>query len=200
MNYPSKLVEDAVNEVSKLPSIGKKTALRLVLHLLKQDEMATEMLSESLLKLRQNIRYCSFCHSMSDHDVCSICTSTVRDRGLICVVEETKDVLIIENTQQYKGLYHVLGGIISPMHGIGPDSLNVESLVNRTKSGEVKEIILALPSTMEGETTSFYLSKRLKESQVRVSSIARGIPIGSELEYMDEMTIGRSILRRIVYE
>jgi recombination protein RecR len=200
VNYPSKLVEDAVNEISKLPSIGKKTALRLVLHLLKQDEMATEMLAESLLKLRQQIRYCSYCHSMSDQDVCTICTSSVRDRSLICVVEETKDVLIIENTQQYKGLYHVLGGIISPMHGVGPDSLNVETLLKRTQSGEVKEIILALPSTMEGETTSFYISKRLKESKVRVSSIARGIPIGSELEYMDEMTIGRSILRRIEYE
>ena len=200
MNYPSKLVEDAVNEISKLPSIGKKTALRLVLHLLKQDEMATEMQAESLLKLRQQIRYCSYCHSMSDQDVCTICTSSVRDRSLICVVEETKDVLIIENTQQYKGLYHVLGGIISPMHGVGPDSLNVETLLKRTQSGEVKEIILALPSTMEGETTSFYISKRLKESKVRVSSIARGIPIGSELEYMDEMTIGRSILRRIEYE
>ncbi len=200
MNYPSKLVEDAVNEVSKLPSIGKKTALRLVLHLLKQDEMATEMLAESLLKLRQNIRYCTYCHSMADQEICNICSSTQRDRQLICVVEETKDVLTIENTQQYKGLYHVLGGIISPMHGIGPDALNVETLVSRAKTEEVKEIILALPSTMEGETTSFYISKRLKESKVRVSSIARGIPIGSELEYMDEMTIGRSILRRIEYE
>jgi recombination protein RecR len=200
MNFPSKLVEDAVNEVSKLPSIGKKTALRLILHLLKQDEIATEMLAESLVNLRKNIRYCKHCHSMSDHEVCSICNSHHRNRELICVVEETKDVLTIENTQHYKGLYHVLGGIISPMHGVGPDALNVETLVERVNTGEVKEVILALPSTMEGETTSFYVSKRLKESNIKVSSIARGIPIGSELDYMDEMTIGRSILRRVDYE
>lgn len=200
MHFPSKLVEDAVNEISKLPSIGKKTALRLVLHLLKQDELATEMLAESLLKLRQNIRYCSHCHSMSDSDVCAVCSSKIRDRELICVVEETKDVLAIENTQQYRGLYHVLGGIISPKHGVGPDSLNIESLMRRAAEGEVKEVILALPSTMEGDTTSFYIAKKLKEHQIRISSIARGIPIGSELEYMDEMTIGRSILRRVIYE
>jgi len=200
MHFPSKLVEDAVNEISKLPSIGKKTALRLVLHLLKQDQLATEMLAESLLKLRQNIQYCTHCHSMSDSEVCTVCSSKIRDRELICVVEETKDVLAIENTQQYRGLYHVLGGIISPMHGVGPDSLNIESLVRRAAEGEVREVILALPSTMEGETTSFYIAKRLKEHQIRISSIARGIPIGSELEYMDEMTIGRSILRRVIYE
>lgn len=200
MHFPSKLVEDAVNEISKLPSIGKKTALRLVLHLLKQEELATEMLAESLLKLRHNIRYCKHCHSMSDQEVCSVCSSKIRDRELICVVEETKDVLVIENTQQYRGLYHVLGGIISPMHGIGPDTLNIESLVQRAIENEIKEVILALPSTMEGETTSFYIAKKLKPHNVRISSIARGIPIGSELEYMDEMTIGRSILRRVEYE
>lgn len=200
MHFPSKLVEDAVNEISKLPSIGKKTALRLVLHLLKQEELATEMLTESLLKLRHNIKYCKQCHSMSDNEICSVCNSKIRDHSLICVVEETKDVLTIENTQQYRGLYHVLGGIISPMHGVGPDSLNIESLVQRAAEGEVKEVILALPSTMEGETTSFYIAKKLREHGIKISSIARGIPMGSELEYMDEMTIGRSILRRVDYE
>jgi recombination protein RecR len=200
MHFPSKLVEDAVNEISKLPSIGKKTALRLVLHLLKQDEMATELLAESLLKLRKDIRFCKVCHSLSDFETCSVCSGYKRDHDLICVVEETRDLLAIENTQHYRGLYHVLGGIISPIHGIGPDKLNMETLFARASNGETKEVILALPSTMDGETTAFYIAKKLKELGIKVSSIARGIPLGSELEYMDEMTIGRSILSRNRYE
>ena len=200
MNFPSKLVENAVNEISKLPSIGKKTALRLVLHLLKEEELNTELLADALVNLRRNIRYCSECHSISDQEICSVCKSHHRERELICVVEDTKDVLAIENTNHYRGLYHVLGGILSPIHGIGPDQLKIESLIGRLALGEVKEIILALPSTMDGETTSFYLAKKIKDSGVKISSIARGIPLGSDLEYMDEMTIGRSIVRRIAYE
>lgn len=200
MQFPSKLVEDAVNEMAKLPSIGKKTALRLVLHLLRENGSATESLATALLQLRRNVQYCKECHSISDHETCSVCNSKNRERDLICVVEETKDVLSIENTQHYRGLYHVLGGIISPIHGVGPEQLNIDSLLTRVATGEIKEIILALPSTMDGETTSFYLAKKLRDSGVKVSSIARGIPLGSELEYMDEMTIGRSIVRRVNYE
>ena len=200
MNFPSKLVEDAVNEISKLPSIGKKTALRLVLHLLKAEEINTELLADALVRLRKNIKYCTECHSISDQEICSVCKSNHRDRELICVVEDTRDVLAIENTNHYRGLYHVLGGILSPIHGIGPDQLRIESLLLRLEKGEVREIILALPSTMDGETTSFYLAKKIKESGVKISSIARGIPLGSDLEYMDEMTIGRSIARRVAYE
>ena len=200
MNFPSRLVENAVNEIAKLPSIGKKTALRLVLHLLKEDEIATESLADALVTLRRNIRYCIECHSISDQEICSVCKSHNRERELICVVEDTKDVLAIENTNHYRGLYHVLGGILSPIHGVGPDQLKIESLIRRLSQGDVKEIILALPSTMDGETTSFYLAKRIKDSGVKISSIARGIPLGSDLEYMDEMTIGRSIVRRIAYE
>jgi len=200
LNFPSKLVEDAVNEISKLPSIGKKTALRLVLHLLKAEEINTELLADALVRLRKNIKYCTECHSISDQEICSVCKSNHRDRELICVVEDTRDVLAIENTNHYRGLYHVLGGILSPIHGIGPDQLRIESLLLRLEKGEVREIILALPSTMDGETTSFYLAKKIKESGVKISSIARGIPLGSDLEYMDEMTIGRSIARRVAYE
>ncbi len=200
MNFPSKLVENAVNEIAKLPSIGKKTALRLVLHLLKENELNTELLADALVNLRRNIRYCKECHSISDQEICSVCKSHHRERELICVVEDSKDVLAIENTNHYRGLYHVLGGILSPIHGVGPDQLKIESLLSRLALGEVKEIILALPSTMDGETTSFYLAKKIKESGVKISSIARGIPLGSDLEYMDEMTIGRSIIRRVAYE
>lgn len=200
MNYPSKLVENAVTEISKLPSIGKKTALRLVLHLLKSNELTTESLADALLKLRREIKYCKECHSISDQETCSVCSGRSRERNLICVVEDTKDVLTIENTNHYRGLYHVLGGIISPMHGIGPDQLNIQSLVTRVAEGEIDEIILALPSTMDGETTCFYLAKKLRSTNVKISSIARGIPLGSELEYMDELTIGRSIIRRVMYE
>lgn len=200
MNYPSKLVENAVNEIAKLPSIGRKTALRLVLHLLKSDEMTTISLADALIRLRKDIRYCKVCSSISDQEVCSVCAGRNRERNLICVVEDTKDVLTIENTNHYRGLYHVLGGIISPMHGVGPDQINIDSLVARVAEGEVNEIILALPSTMDGETTSFYVAKKLKSFDIKISSIARGIPLGSDLEYMDELTIGRSIIRRVMYE
>ncbi len=203
MNFPSKLIENAVNEISKLPGIGKKTALRLALHLLKQKESVSESLSEAIINLRKEIRYCRICKNISDSEVCSICGSGKRDRSLICVVEDIPDVLAIENTSQYNGLYHVLGGIISPIQGIGPDELNIDSLVSRISEphGEEKvaEVILALPTTMEGDTTSFFITRKLKEMGVIVSTIARGIPIGGELEYTDEVTLGRSILTRVNY-
>jgi recombination protein RecR len=199
LNFPSKLIEDAVTEISRLPGIGKKTALRLALHLLKQNEVVTEALALAITKMREEIQYCRTCHNISDDVECSICKSHRRDRSIICVVEDIRDVLAIENTNQYQGLYHVLGGVISPIQGIGPEELKIESLLARVTAGEVSEIILALSATMEGDTTSFYLSKRLKESGVKVSSIARGIPVGGELEFTDEVTLGRSILTRINY-
>lgn len=199
MNFPSKLIEDAVTEISRLPGIGKKTALRLALHLLKQNEVVTEALALSITKMREEIQYCKTCHNISDDVECSICKSHRRDRSIICVVEDIRDVLAIENTNQYLGLYHVLGGVISPIQGIGPEELKIETLIERVRPGSVSEIILALSATMEGDTTSFYLSKRLKETGVKVSSIARGIPVGGELEFTDEVTLGRSILTRINY-
>ena len=188
-----------MTEISRLPGIGKKTALRLALHLLKQNEVVTEALALAITKMREEIQYCRTCHNISDDVECSICKSHRRDRSIICVVEDIRDVLAIENTNQYQGLYHVLGGVISPIQGIGPEELKIESLLTRVKAGEVSEIILALSATMEGDTTSFYLSKRLKESGVKVSSISRGIPVGGELEFTDEVTLGRSILTRINY-
>jgi len=203
VNFPSKLVEDAVNEISRLPGIGKKTALRLTLHLLKQKEAVSGSLAEAILKMRNETQYCRYCHNISDSDTCSICESPHRDKSILCVVEDVPDVLAIENTSQYKGLYHVLGGIISPIHGIGPEELHIESLINRVDSrsseDRVSEVILALSATMEGDTTSFYIMRRLKDKGVKVSTIARGIPIGGELEYTDEVTLGRSILTRINY-
>ncbi len=199
MNFPSKLIEDAVTEISRLPGIGKKTALRLALHLLKQNEVVTEALALSITRMREEVRYCKNCHNISDQEECSICQSHRRDRTTLCVVEDIRDVLAIENTNQFSGLYHVLGGVISPIQGIGPEDLKIESLVNRIALGEVQEVILALSATMEGDTTSFYLSKRLKGSGVKVSTIARGIPVGGELEFTDEVTLGRSILTRINY-
>lgn len=199
MNFPSKLIEDAVTEISRLPGIGKKTALRLALHLLKQNEAVTEALALAITRMREEISYCQTCHNISDQEVCSICQSHRRDRSIICVVEDIRDVLAIENTNQYSGLYHVLGGVISPIQGVGPDDLKIESLISRIGTGEAKEVILALSATMEGDTTSFYLSKRLKDSGVKVSTIARGIPVGGELEFTDEVTLGRSILTRINY-
>jgi len=199
MQYPSRLIEDAVNEVSRLPGIGKKTALRLVLHLLKQEESATEALTEALMKLRKDIMYCKTCFNISDSDACNICTSHRRDQSIICVVEDTPDVLAIENTGQYNGLYHILGGIISPINGIGPEDLNIQPLVERASKIEVTEIIMALSATMEGDTTSFYLTKKLNGGNVKVSVIARGVPVGSELEYTDEITLGRSIVTRSPY-
>ena len=201
MQYPSKLIENAVNEISQLPGIGKKTALRLVIYLLKQDKEATLRLSDALVRLRSETKYCVVCHNITDSEICQICASHHRDRSVICVVENLPDLMAIENTAQYKGTYHVLGGIISPIDGIGPDDLKINSLINRVKNGndEVKEIILALSATMEGDTTSFYLTKKLKDFNVKVSTIARGIPVGGELEYADEITLGRSILSRTTY-
>jgi recombination protein RecR len=197
VEYPSKLIEDAVNQVSKLPGIGKKTALRLVLHLIKEKEDNTFSLTDALNKLRANIRFCSHCHNISDSDICSICSSHRRDRAILCVVEDSKDVMAIENTGQYSGLYHVLGGVISPMNGVGPADLKIESLVNRVgNSAEIREIILALSATMEGDTTCFYINKRVKDLPVKISTIARGIPVGGDLEYADEITLGRSITGR----
>lgn len=203
MNFPSKLIEDAVNEISRLPGIGKKTALRLALHLLKQKEAVSEELARSILALRKEVKYCKNCHNISDSEICSICESKRRDHKIICVVEDIPDVLAVENTSQYNGLYHVLGGVISPIQGIGPDDLHIESLISRIsapKNGEkVEEVILALPATMEGDTTSFYITRKLREFGIKVSTIARGIPIGGELEYTDEITLGRSILSRVNY-
>lgn len=188
-----------MTEISRLPGIGKKTALRLALHLLKQNEVVTEALALSMTRMREEIRYCKHCHNISDQEECSICQSHRRDRETICVVEDIRDVLAIENTNQYQGLYHVLGGVISPIQGIGPEELKIETLLERVAEGKVSEIILALSATMEGDTTSFYLCKRLKETGVKVSTIARGIPVGGELEFTDEVTLGRSILTRINY-
>lgn len=198
MEYPSKLIENAVEEISKLPGIGKKTALRLALHLLKQEKIDIHNLSESLIRLREDTRYCEQCFNISDAPVCGICSSTKRDRSVLCVVEDTRDVLAIENTGQYFGLYHVLGGVISPIEGIGPTDLTIEPFVQRVlnKDENVEEVILALPATMEGDTTAFYLSKKLKDSGVKITSIARGVPVGGELEYTDEITLGRSIMNR----
>ena len=197
MAYSSKLIEQAITEVSKLPGIGKKSALRIVLHLLRQDPIETNLLAKGLEDLRENIKYCTLCHNISDEEVCSICSSHKRDDSMICVVEDIRDVMAIENTEQYFGLYHVLGGIISPIDGIGPDDLNIEALVSRVENNnEINEIIVALPSTMEGDTTAFYLTKRLQDFKVKITGIARGVPVGSELEYTDEVTLGRSILNR----
>ena len=202
MQFPSKLIENAVMEVAKLPGIGKKTALRLVLSLLKKDAKETELLSEALLKMRTEIQYCEKCFNISDSNVCSVCSSTRRDASTICVVEDTPDVLAVENTGQYRGLYHVLGGVIAPIEGVGPHDLHIQSLIDRIEKAEepVREVILALSPTMEGDTTAFYISKKLKGRDLQVSSIARGIPVGGELEYTDEITLGRSILSRRKYQ
>jgi recombination protein RecR len=201
MEYPSKLIEQAVEEIAKLPGIGRKTALRLALHMLRQNPDYTEGLAEALTRLRKDIRYCKQCHNISDKEFCSICESHRRDVSTLCVVENIQDVMAIENTSQYQGKYHVLGGIISPVAGIGPEELNLESLIARVAAveSEIKEIILALPATMEGDTTSFYIRRKLEPYSVSVSTIARGIPVGGELEYTDEITLGRSILMRTKY-
>ncbi len=199
MNYPSQLIEEAVNELSKFPGIGKKSAVRMVLFLLKQQEHEVNKLGESIIKLRNNIQYCKRCGNVSDNDLCNICSSTKRNQQLICVVEDLRDVMAIENTNQYNGTYHVLGGLISPINGIGPDTLNIDSLINRIKTEETKEIIMAISATMEGDTTVFYLSKKLKNMDIKISSISRGIAIGGELEYADEITLGRSIALRVPY-
>lgn len=200
MHYPSKLIEEAVDAFSRLPGVGRKTALRYVLHLLRQDEETIKKFGNTFNRLREELKYCKTCHTISDHDTCSICANYKRDHGVVCVVEDVRDVMAIENTQQYSGVYHVLGGIISPMDGIGPNDLQIESLVQRVAGGEVKEVIMALSTTMEGDTTNFYIYKRLKDFSIPVSTIARGIAVGDELEYADEVTLGRSILNRVPYE
>lgn len=200
MNYSSKLLEKAVEEFAKLPGIGKKTALRLVLNLLNREVDDVTRFATAITSLCEEIRFCKKCHNISDIEICQLCSNPSRDNSTLCVVEDIRDVMAIENTQQYRGLYHVLGGVISPMDGIGPQHLNIESLIDKVNSGEVKEIIFALSTTMEGDTTNFYIFKKLKETSVKVSTIARGIAFGDELEYADEITLGRSIANRLPYE
>ena len=200
MEISSKLLEKAVAEVSQLPGIGKRTALRLVLHLLRQPVSQTESLAAALQELRTRIRHCRECHNISDSDLCEICSNTRRDRSLVCVVEDIRDVMAIENTGHYRGLYHVLGGKISPMEGVGPQDLTIASLVDKVREGEVRELIFALSATMEGDTTNFYIYRQLEGLPVTLSAIARGVPVGDELEYADEVTLGRSILQRIPFE
>jgi recombination protein RecR len=195
--YSSSLLENAVNEFAKLPGIGRKTALRLVLYLLKQSEQEVEAFGNAFIQLRKEIIYCKVCHNISDTEVCRICSNPSRDHGTVCVVENIKDVMSVENTQQFRGLYHVLGGIISPMDGIGPKDLEIESLIQRVTEEQVKEVILALSTTMEGDTTNFYIFRKLAPLNIKVTTIARGVAIGDELEYADEVTLGRSILNRV---
>ena len=200
MNFSSKLLENAVNEVSQLPGIGRRTALRLVLHLLKQPKSQTHQLASALNKLVDEIKLCKKCHNISDLELCEICSNPNRNEEMICVVEDIRDVMAIENTAQFKGLYHVLGGKISPVEGVGPHNLTIEDLVSKVASGTIKEVIFALSSTMEGDTTNFYIFKQIEKFNVKTSTIARGISIGDELEYADELTLGRSILNRIPFE
>ena len=199
MNLSSHLLESAVAAFTKLPGIGKKTALRLVLHLLKQPLEQTQYLSQSLTTMREEVKFCKNCHNISDIEECEICSNSSRNHAIICIVEDIRDVMAIENTNQFKGIYHVLGGKISPIDGIGPSQLNIATLLDKVKSGSVEEIIFALSSTMEGDTTNFYLYKQLKDFSVKTSTIARGIAVGDELEYADEVTLGRSILQRVPY-
>ena len=194
--YPSILLDKAVGEVAKLPGIGRKTALRLVLHMLRQTDEDVMTFADALSRLKREVKYCKVCHNISDTDVCSICSDSRRDGSVICVVENVQDVMAVENTQQFHGLYHVLGGVISPMDGVGPADLEIDSLVERVSQGGVKEVILALSSTMEGDTTNFFISRKLAQYPVKLSVIARGISVGDELEYTDEVTLGRSILNR----
>ena len=210
-NYPSILLSDAVEQMASLPGVGRKTALRLVLHLLRQSNKDVEAFTGALTKLKQDVKYCQICHTISDQEVCSICQSHSRDKHTVCVVENVQDVMSIENTGQYNGLYHVLGGIISPMDGVGPSDIEIDSLINRVEQGDIQEVILALPTTMEGDTTNFYIYKRLQNlsnsqlpiSDIRypkISQIARGVAIGNEIEYTDEITLGRSILNRVEFK
>lgn len=199
MNIPSKLIEDAVEQMGSLPGIGKKTALRLVLNLLQREPHEVEVFAEAFTSMRSNILFCKSCHNVSDREVCDICENPKRSHTLVCVVEDIRDVMAIENTQQFAGIYHVLGGIISPMDGIGPQDLTIDSLVEKAAKGQVSEVLLALSATMEGDTTNFYIYKKLKDYPVAVTTIARGISIGDELEYADEVTLGRSIINRTPY-
>lgn len=200
MEFSSKLLERAVNEMAQLPGIGKRTALRLVLHLLKQPADQTQFLAQALTAMREEIKFCKSCHNISDVEVCEICSNPSRNHKIICVVEDVRDVMAIENTNQFKGIYHVLGGKISPIDGIGPSQLTISSLVEKVKAGQTEELIFALSSTMEGDTTNFYIFKQVKDCEVKISAIARGIAVGDELEYADEVTLGRSILHRIPFE
>ena len=197
--FPSQLLENAINAFSTLPGIGRKTALRMVLHLLRQKETDVEQFAESIAQARKQIKYCKVCHNISDNDICDICNNPKRDQTTICVVETIKDVISIENTAQYKGLYHVLGGIISPMDGVGPNDLEIESLIQRVASGKIKEVLFALSTTTEGDTTNFYLFRKLSPYNIKITTIARGVAIGDELEYTDEITLGRSIINRITF-
>jgi len=198
--YPSRLLENAVNEFSKLPGIGRKSALRLVLHFLRQEQEQVTSFGNSIIQLRNEIKHCKVCHNISDTEVCQICSNSSRNNSVICVVENIRDVMSIESTQQYNGLYHVLGGIISPMDGIGPGDLEINSLVERLQDSDVIEVILALSTTMEGDTTNFYIYRKLKDLEIKISTLARGVSIGDELEYTDEITLGRSLINRVPYE
>lgn len=200
MEFPSKLLEKAVDEMSQLPGIGKRTALRLMLHLLKQPSEQSLRLAQSLVKMRTDLIFCESCHNISDQVRCDICNNATRDHQTICVVEDIRDVMALENTQSYKGVYHVLGGKISPIDGIGPSQLKISSLVEKVKQGQVKEIIFALSSTMEGDTTNFYIFKQIKDFNIITSTIARGISVGDELQYADEVTLGRSLIHRVPFE
>ncbi len=200
MNYPSKLIANAVAEFKKLPGIGEKTALRLILHLLKQDEDKVTNFSEAVRQMRSEVKTCAKCYNYSDHKVCDLCTNVNRDASVVCVVENIRDVIAIENTGTFRGLYHVLGGIISPVNGIGPDELNIQGLLDRIRADEVKEIIMAISPTMEGDTTIYYISKVLQEFEVKLTTIARGVSFGGELEYTDELTLARSLASRMPYE
>lgn len=197
--FASILLETAVTELSRLPGVGRKTALRLALHILRQDESAGVALGESIINMRRGVKYCSECHNISEAEVCPICSSPIRDKSMVCVVESVKDVMIFENTRQYNGVYHVLGGVISPMDGIGPDQLQITSLVERVKSGIISEVILALSATMEGETTNFYIYRQLGNLPVKITQLARGVSVGNEIEYTDEITLGRSLLNRTLF-
>jgi recombination protein RecR len=200
MEFSSKLLEKAVNEMAQLPGIGKRTALRLVLHLLKQPTEQTQFLSQALTTMREEVKFCTSCHNISDVEVCEICSNASRNHKIICVVEDIRDVMAIENTNQFRGVYHVLGGKISPIDGVGPSQLNIITLVEKVKTGNIEEVIFALSSTMEGDTTNFYVFKQIKEYNVKTSTIARGIAVGDELEYADEVTLGRSIIQRVPFE
>ncbi|MBQ8501825.1 MAG: recombination protein RecR [Bacteroides sp.] len=197
--FPSTLLEKAVGEFSKLPGVGRKTAMRLVLHLLRQETSAVESFGQSIIRLKNEVKYCRVCHNISDTDLCHLCANPKRDASIICVVENIRDVMAVEATQQFRGLYHVLGGVISPMDGIGPSDLEIESLVKRVSEGEVGEVILALSTTMEGDTTNFYIYRKLQPLGVKLSVIARGVSVGDELEYADEVTLGRSIVNRMPF-
>lgn len=198
--YPSKLLANAIEQFSSLPGVGKRTAMRLALFLLKQENEEVKRFGEAFIKLRDQIQYCKKCYNISEAEICSICNNPARDESIICVVQDVRDVMAIENTSQYRGLYHVLGGIISPMDGIGPADITVEELVSRAAEGNIKEVIMALSTTMEGDTTNFYIFKRLKGFELTISAIARGVSVGDELEYADELTLGRSLLNRVPYE